>query len=183
MHLTKPLPLRLPCSGAERSDSVGSLGILLRSQIFSVVPVVRLSLRPTGFEPRSCWPDTEVHFMRSKLSLTRSVRESDKSQFLADASGYDPILKKCDFRLRAESRHIEHRAPPASSLAPRWRWKPSQRANFSQKYWPDQRPTLKTFTVYLRFLRLRHADRHHWIRNFRACGRAQSAHGPRSDCL
>lgn len=34
MHLTKLLPLRLSCSGAERSDSVGSLGILLRSKSF-----------------------------------------------------------------------------------------------------------------------------------------------------
>ena len=37
MHLTKSLPLRLLCSGAGRSDSVGSLGILLRSAFAPVL--------------------------------------------------------------------------------------------------------------------------------------------------
>gem|GEM_PF-6829788 len=67
--------------------------------------------------------------MRSKVTLTRSVSEGRKSQSLADAPGYDPVLTKVSFSSarsitsilqfeRQESSGIELECPNGTSPAP-----------------------------------------------------------------
>ena len=49
--------------------------------------------------------------MRSKVKLTRSVSEGRKSQSLADASGYDPVLTKMSISAAGRiTANIGHRA-------------------------------------------------------------------------